>query len=49
MSPWERKDDMPPAGGSSTVAKIAADVRPQSAHLWWPVAAKLRAASVPIA
>jgi len=36
--------------------KIAADLRPswdgsaaQSAHLWWPVVAKLQAVSVPIA
>jgi len=46
---------MPPADGSSAVAKIAADLPiyvrprtdPQSAHLWWPAAAKLQAASVP--
>jgi len=40
-----------PPGGSSTVAKIAADLRPSadgSAHLWWPAVAKLQAASVPI-
>jgi len=45
----------PPAEGTSTVAKIAVDLRlsartgPQSAHLWWPAVAKLQAASVPIA
>ena len=38
-----------PADGSSTVAKIAADLRPQSAHLWWPAVAKLQTASVLIA
>ena len=26
----------PPADGSSTMAKISADLRPQSARLWWP-------------
>jgi len=31
-----RRDDMPPADGSSTMAKISADLRPQSARLWWP-------------
>jgi len=41
-----------PADGISTLAKIAADLRPsadgpQSAHLWWPAMAKLQAASVP--
>jgi len=29
--------------------KIAADLRPQSAHLWWSAVAKLQVASVPIA
>ena len=44
---------MPPVDGSSTLAKIAADLRPsadvdpQSAHLGWPAVAKLQAASVP--
>jgi len=41
-----------PADDSSTVTKIAADLRPfadGSAHLWWPAVAKLQAASVPIA
>jgi len=41
-----RRYASPPADGSSTVAKIAADLRP---HLWWPAVAKLQAASVPIA
>jgi len=27
---------MLPADGSSTMAKISADLRPQSARLWWP-------------
>jgi len=45
---------MPPADAGSTVAKIVADLRPsadgpQSAHLWWPVVAKLQAVSMPIA
>jgi len=40
---------MPPADGSSMVAKIAADLRLQSTHLWWPAVAKLQAASVPVA
>ena len=37
------------ADGSSTVVKIAADLRPSadaSAHLWWPAVAKMQAASV---
>jgi len=41
-----------PAAGSSTVAKIVADLRPSadgSALLWWPGVSKLQAASVPIA
>ena len=43
----------PPADGSSTVAKISADLRPSAdgsavrAHLCWPAVAKLQAASVP--
>jgi len=42
----------PPADGSSTVAKIATDLRPSadaSAHLWRPAVADLQAASVPVA
>jgi len=38
-----------PADGSSTVVKIAADLRPSadaSAYLWWPAVAKMQAASV---
>ena len=30
LSPRGRRDDMPPADGSSTVAKIAADLRPSA-------------------
>jgi len=54
VSPRGRRDDIYLADGSSTVAKIAADLvrprtGPQSAHLWWSAVAKLQAASVPIA
>jgi len=39
---------MPHADGSSTVAKIAADLRPSAdgSALRWPAVAKLQAASV---
>jgi len=42
------------ADGSSTVAKIAADLRPSAdgsavRTSWWPAVAKLRASSVPVA
>ena len=53
VSPRRRRDDIPPANGSSTVAKISADLRPSAdgsavrAHLCWPAVAKLQAASVP--
>jgi len=61
VSPRGRRDDMPPADGSSTMAyRFAANQKsrriyvrprsgPQSEHLWWPAVAKLQAASVPIA
>jgi len=41
----------PPADGSSTVAKIAADLRRvRYPHIiWWPAVAKLQEVSVPIA
>ena len=52
VSPRERRDDMPPADGSSTVAKIAADLRPSadgSAVRTSLVTGQLQAASVSIA
>ena len=51
-SPREPRDDMPPADGSSTVAKIAADLRPSadgSAVRTSLVTGQLQAASVSIA
>ena len=52
VSPRERRYDMPPADGSSTVAKIAADLRPSadgSAVRTSLVTGQLQAASVSIA
>jgi len=53
VSPRGRRDDMPPADGSSVQKSRRIYVRlrtgPQSAHLCWPAVAKLQAASVPIA
>ena len=52
VSPRGRRDDMPPADGSSIQKSRRTYVRPrtgpQSAHLWWPAGAQLQAASVPI-
>jgi len=52
VSPRQRRDDMPPADGSSTVAKIAADLRPSadgSSVRTSLVTGQLQAASVSIA
>jgi len=46
VSPGAARRHAPPADGSSTVAKIAAN---GSAHPWRPAVAKLQAAIVPIA
>ena len=48
-----RRDDLPPADGSSTWQKlrriyVRPRTGPQSPHLWWPAVAKLQAASMPI-
>ena len=52
--PGGRRDDMPPADGSSIQKSRRIYVRPRTgpqsaAHLRWPAVAKLQAASVPIA
>jgi len=48
VSPRVRRDDMPPADGSSIQKSLRIYVRPrtgpQSAHLWWPAVAKLQRA-----
>ena len=54
VSPRRRRDDMLPADGSSTVAKIAADLRPSADGFAVRTSlvqamSKLQAASVPIA
>jgi len=50
VSPRGRRDDMPPADGSSIQKSWQIYVRPRtgplSTHLWWPTVAKLQAASV---
>jgi len=53
IAPGRLGDTPPPADGSSIQKSRRIYVRlrtgQQSAHLWWPVVAKLQAASVPIA
>ena len=53
IAPRRRRDDTTPADGSSIQKSRRIYLRPrtgpQSARLWWPAAAKLQAARVPIA